>query len=185
MDRKKIKKNKSLVYLLPMLYPNPEIVINKIVSNSTSFINSYYHNETDIDYNDNYKNRIYIVFDKSNLKQDFVDLLSKCTNYIKAEFNNDLIIFSFKIPDIYLNDFLLFKEGKYSKFSNAYKCLILHCWPNVTNLRDTLYPRKENLEQLKIILKTKENITETLSKPDQIKETFKMSDYFKIEENGK
>lgn len=185
MSRKEEKKNKSLVYLVPMISSEPEKIIRNLVINSDAFINTYYHSETDIDYNDNYKNRIYLVFDKLKIKQEFVEILSKSHNYIRAEFNNDLIIFIFKIPDIYLNDFLLFKEGKYSKISKEYKCLILHCWPNTITIRDVLYPKKEGLDQLKIILKTREKITETLSKPDQIKETFKMSNYFKIDKNGK
>lgn len=183
MNKKEQKKNKSLVYLLPMISTQPEIIIKNLVTNNTAFINTYFHSETDLDYDNNYKNRIYLVFDKSKIKQEFANLLGESHNYIRADFNNELLIFTFKIPDIYLNDFLLFKEGKYSKFSTEYKHLLLQSWPNTKNLRDVLYPRKENIEQLKIILRTREKITETLSKPDQIKETFKMSNYFKIDNN--
>lgn len=166
-----------------MLRPNPNVVINRITSNIDSFQNTYFHSEIDLDYNENYRNRIYVVFNKKTIKQELVDLLASLDNYIRAEFILDFIIFVFKIPDVFLNDFLLFKEGQYSKFSKEYKDLITKCWPYKLNLKEILYPTKDRIYQLQLILGTNEKITETQGKPDTIKETFKMSNYFKIEEN--
>ena len=54
---------------------------------------------------------------------DFIVRIEEKGVYIIDEFDypNDNILLVFKIPTIYLKDFKLILEGKYSKVSNTYK----------------------------------------------------------------
>lgn len=41
---------------------------------------------------------------------------------------NNKVLYIFRFPDVYLNEYNLFKEGKYSKFGEDVKKLILKFW---------------------------------------------------------
>jgi len=164
-----------------MLGDNADKIIKTVSNDSNGFVNTYYHSEEDFGYTDSLKNRIYLVFDKNRIKQEIVDLLASCKNYLRAEFKQEFIVFCFKIPDIYYNDFLLFKVGYYSKFSKEYKDLLIKSWPYKPDLKDILNPKESNLNQIQLILNTTERITEIQGRPDSIKETFKISNYFRLD----
>jgi len=80
VSRVKERKNKSVIYLLPMLGDNADKIIKTVSNDSNGFVNTYYHSEEDFGYTDSLKNRIYLVFDKNRIKQEIVDLLASCKN---------------------------------------------------------------------------------------------------------
>src|ERR1041385_2982888 len=89
-----------------------------------SFLNCYIGDKKHPEYTD----CIWMLF-KFNGARDFIYFereLQKSDNYIfDYDPANGLILFAFSIPDEYVDDYLLFKDGKYSKFSIGLKNKIL------------------------------------------------------------
>lgn len=169
--------NDSTIFLLSMLGSEKEYVDKHI----NTLVNVYYHSEEDLDYSNSYKNRIYIVFNINEELMKDIENISKNKYYITYSILDSLIIFTFKVRDIYINDYLLFKKGKFSKFSEGYKIKLLNSYPNKKDyIRKIIYPSQQDKNQLLIELDTKIKIDETRSIPDTNKEIFKISSFYTI-----
>ncbi len=169
--------NRSFVFLQPMLDFNKTFVSK----NMTNLVNVYYHCEEDIDYDNNYKDRIYCVFKKSDFDHKAAANIYNTSQFLGTIEKDDYLIFIFKVPDIFLQDYLLFKKGMFSKMSSHYKAKILLEYPSdVDYLKAILYPTDKDKQQLSLFLGTKEQIKEVYSIPEPSEEIFKMSNFYKI-----
>lgn len=172
--------NKSTVFLLPMIKADRDF-LNK---NFHSIVNLYYYCEEDLDYNNAYKNRIYCVFKQETFDLSKAEGLFNCPEYLGKLERGDYLIFVFRVPDIYLHDFLMFKKGLYSRMSPEYKELLIKSYPgtikNVEYIRRILNPTDEDRNQLSIFLETKGDMKEVYSAPEDSEETFKQSNFWKI-----
>lgn len=172
---KKSKYNKSTVFLLPMLADK-----EFINSNFDKLINIYYHTEKDIDYNKNYKDRIYLVFsNKDSLVK--TETLKESIDFLFSETIDDYDVYTFKIPHQYLTDYIKFKKGLYTEISTKYKNMLLAYYPkNRQYLNSILYPTDEDKKQLGLFLNSNEKIKEVYSSPDNEEEIFKASKFYKL-----
>lgn len=170
--------NKSTIFLLPLLDFNRDF-INK---NMQSLVNIYYHCEEDIDYNNNYKDRVYCVFKKENFDHKKAVNMYNTPQFIGSIEKDKYLIFIFKVPEIFLQDYLLFKKGMFSKMSNFYKARVIaeYVPPDVEYLKAILYPTDDDKHQLSLFLGAKEKIKEVYSVPETSEEIFKLSNFFKI-----
>lgn len=170
------KKNLSRAFVLPMCGINYKILPD-------NFINCY------IDTN---LYKVFIVFDKlEDYDEDCLKFIKnvKENNKTYSSYQEDLdeIVLEFDIPDKYHDDFYLFVEGKYSKFSLDYKSVLMKYFGtrgiakgHKVNEFDTIYPKTyKKLELAKVLYDKKDitegvkNIVEVLEAPDIEKETFK------------
>lgn len=169
--------NRSTIFLLPMLDFNK----NFIFENYNQLVNIYYHCEEDIDYNNEYKDRLYTVFKKGDIDYTKAANLYNTPQFIGTIEKGDYFIFIFKIPDIFLEDYLLFKKGMFSKMSKVYKAKLFIEYPgDVDYLKAILYPTEKDIAQLSLFLNSREKLTEVYSKPETSEETFKLSNFYKI-----
>lgn len=176
------KLNKCVRLVLPMCDINFGIL-------PKNFINGYISDD----------NKVIIVFDKlSDIfeREDFqIFLLHLCQNKnfdSRNEDDEELIVY-FNIPDIWLNDLNLFKNGAYSKFSDDYKRKLVQYFGSrsikdsyLANVYNAIYPQDFKRKQIAERLSTKNSvvdyrdIVEVLEIPDLFKETFKpLSNYKK------
>tara|TARA_R110000796_G_scaffold96973_2_gene203682 strand:+ start:2569 stop:3141 length:573 start_codon:yes stop_codon:yes gene_type:complete len=108
--------NKSYTYILPMLSTKIEIVKQNLVN---AFIGC--------DEFPAYDNHIFLLY-RYRGDVNFIEYEDYLENTIlfKAKYDPDKyhVIFIFDVPKEHQKDYNLFKEGKYSKLSHAYKLLI-------------------------------------------------------------
>lgn len=179
-DKDKIKYNKSTIFLLPMLSECKSFLNT---SNMKLLVNVYYHNEEDLTYSNNYKDRIYCVFKNTEefISKENLSKIEHSINYITTSILEDYVVITFKIPYVYLNDYLLFKKGNYSKISDIYKKKLLEYYPYHDDyLKNILYPTDTSRKQLSLFLDSKESITEVYSRPNTEDEIFKISKFYKL-----
>ena len=169
------KKNYCCAFILPMVNINHKNL-------PSNFINGYI--------NDNYE--VFLVFEKSDdndiIFNHFLNN-AKVKNmcFLNIINNNDEIIVKYKVPEKHYDNFNLFIKGKYSKFDDEYKKIIVSYFGNTT-VKDnysvteynTIYPqdfkRKQIAERLydkKDIKEGLKLIDEVLDIPDLQRETFK------------
>lgn len=169
--------NRSFVFLAPMLEFNKEF-INK---NMDNLINIYYHCEEDIDYDNKYKDRIYCVFKKDSFDHTKAINIYNTTQFIGTIERDQYLIFIFKVPEIYSNDYSLFKKGMFSNMSKLFKAKLITEYPlDIEYLRAILDPSDKDLKQLSLYLGVNEQIKEVFSVPETSDEIFKLSNFYKI-----
>lgn len=169
--------NKSYVFLLPML----DFSTKFIDDNIKNLINIYYHCEEDVGYDNNYKDRIYCVFKKDKIDPTKAAALYNTQQFIGTIEKDNYLIFIFKVPEIYLQDYLLFKKGMFSKMSAQYKAQVITMYPSdVEYLRGILDPSDKDKQQLSIFLGVRDQIKEVYSVPEPSEEIFKMSNFYKL-----
>ncbi len=111
---------KSTLFLLPMI----EDVLGPYYK-SYGFQNVYL---SDHQYETIHENCLYVLY-KPRFTQAYIAYETKleehvlCTDIYDVGDKRGRVMFVFKIPSKFKNDFLLFKTGKYSKFSKEYKSL--------------------------------------------------------------
>ena len=172
---KKSKYNKSTIFLLPMLADK-----EFINGNFDKLINIYYHTEKDVDYNKNYKDRLYLVFDNKDVLVN-TESLKESIDFLFCENIDDYDIYTFKIPHQYLKDYIKFKKGMYTEISDRYKQILIAYYPkNKSHLKSILYPSDEDKRQLGLFLKSNEKIKEVYSSPNNEEEIFKASKFYKL-----
>jgi hypothetical protein len=134
--------------------------------------------------------KVVLIFDNIDydpLKED-VWRITNLPEFIDSEFGDDEkeFIIWLSIPEEYLLDFKLFKEGRYSKFSDKYKEVLIKSYtskrgegfsrksglPNVS-VYDAINPNKELRDAMAEHLNTKEKIVEVLDAPKLEEEEFK------------
>lgn len=181
--------NFSVVFLLPMIFTSKDMIKNF----NKGFINIYYHCEEDIDFNNDYKNRLYLVYNKE-VDKDTIKLLELNKNYIKDFVLDEYLIYCFNIPDIYKQDFILYKQGKYKSTSKTYRDSVINTFGNVTvkainniktldnrsyTIKDLFEPSENMKYQMNIYYGDKVKVDEVCSKPTDYKNTFKRSNFYK------
>ncbi len=114
------KENISTIFLLPAV-EIPETVKDKFYEQG--FISTYLTcNKLSYPFE-----VIYILFNPGEFSIDynyFERMLINNPNYIEVfDLGNNLVLYVYKIPDKFKEDYNLFLQGKYSKFSKEYKKL--------------------------------------------------------------
>lgn len=81
----------------------------------------------DIDHETHYENCVYLLFKPKELSlfEWFVEEEKSRTNLLVEEYDypNGFVVLVYKFPAEYMENYRLFKEGKYSKFTEKYKKL--------------------------------------------------------------
>lgn len=116
------KYNKATLFVLPMLH----LKADGLGLGGQLFKNCY----IGVDIYPELDNHIFLHY-KYSPRKDFLTLeaaLMKRMQYVKDIHAGDDILYCFKVPDNYLEDFNNFKQGKYSSFNNLYKIQILRCF---------------------------------------------------------
>lgn len=127
-------KNKTFSYMLPILGGN----FNMYMGLKGCYIAHEDYPEMELN--------MFLWFKpKEEIDNIFIDRLKEhkyIKNVEKLKDNNTVL--SFDIPEDKLENYLLFREGKYSRMSNEYKREIVTFWDarNIPNIIDVLY-RKE------------------------------------------
>ena len=165
------KRTRSTFFILPLtLFP---------VEFYPSVVNTYLKDEN----NPKLKNKVFIVLEKDN------SLTNKCINTLKTfstfqEYYtiSDYIVVIMNLLEAYQEDYRLFKLGKYSKFSNKAKEVILRFYSPTTKeleliLNPTEKARKAGETYLNVILP---DDAELFSKPTVKEETFILNNLIKL-----
>lgn len=117
------KRTKTSHFMLQSIFSNSSI------SGTEFFVNAFLKDDN---YNVNFPRPIFILFKVKSFKDPkwnfLLDKLRSKPEYMLEYFcgvkdNYNLIMIVFQVPDKYAKDYLLFKAGKYSKFSEGYKKL--------------------------------------------------------------
>lgn len=118
-EKKTIVKNKSATYLLPLLSRDISIELEYLI------INTYVKFNKDIG---RIEYPIGILYEIENTESfgEYNDYLVNHPLFFKNfNINNMSLFYIFNFPKQYINEYKLFKEGKYSKFSTEAKSLIV------------------------------------------------------------
>lgn len=156
----RVKYNKSKTYLLPLL--------SELVTLDKRFIGQLVNTYL-FDMKGEYENCIFILHDFNFKDAEF-------TKYENELVNNELfvdlidvdkqVIYIFKFPEIYMKEYKLLVDSKYSQFDNDSKELILEFWghmyannisaiPFLTKLKQVLFRDKKLKEQIESKLQVK------------------------------
>lgn len=121
----KYKYNKSKTYLLPLL--------SEVLDINIKFL-PYLLNTYMFDDNSEYKECFYILHEFSFKNPEFTSYEHKLINneiFIKSIDLDNKVMYIFKFPEEYLNEYYCLKESKYSEFKPDAKELILRFWSEV------------------------------------------------------
>ena len=169
--------NKSYSYLVPL--------VNEYCTISSDFVilleNTFVYNP---DYEED--NLFTIMYEKSEL-ESFVNYTEeiKANRLFKAFGDNgESVFFTINFPIEYISEYNLYKEGKFSKFSEKAKVTILNYVLDIHNLRSAdrvrrvLYKDEELKRELEYKLALKiDDESELSSIPSVVSETFIMEKY--------
>ena len=164
-DLKTAQRNKSSIFVLPMLGGNRHLMLyNKLLMNA--FIGS--------DEDDNCIVLLY-RFSRDPLFYKFEQALKSFSNFKRTyDPTPHFVIFVFNVPKGYRKDILKFKQGKYSKFTDIYKLKILdfHGLEVDSPVGQVLFrsdKRRFELEQkLGVILEKDSELFSIMEKKDEI-----------------
>jgi len=172
----KTRYNKSKTYLLPLL--------SELVNFDKKFFN-HLRNTYIFDDGNKYKDCFFIVHDFYFKNPDFTSYEHNLTQnelFVDLIDNKDRVIYIFKFPEEYLNEYNNFKKGRYSKFGVDAKHLILEYYtdiylgnPNAVNfllkLKQILFKDKklkETIEKkLKVSLDNSSELTDSIYKENE------------------
>jgi len=185
----KIKYNASKTYLLPLL--------SELVNIDDKFIN-YLENTYMFDENNEFFECFFLLFEFSFKNPEFTAYEHKLTDsdlFVKAIDidKQDKVIYVFKFPEDYLNEYYALQRSEYSKFGEDAKKLILKFWTLaygkangginvILTIKQKLYKEKILKEKLEKITNVKidddAELGEYVSKSD---ETFKIAEIIAME----
>lgn len=175
--------NRSKTYLLPMLSE----IVNFDLRFTKHLLNTYMY----IDQGE-YENCLCILHEFNFRDPEFTSYehrLTKNELFFKCIDVGNKVLYIFKFPEIYIKEYNLFKEGKYSEFGKDTKELILRFWTEAhkgnTSAVQFLIKVKQILykeEKLKQIIESQLGVTldnnqELGEISDSEKETFKIEVY--------
>ena len=123
--KKKLRFNKSKTYLLPLLSE----VLDLNIKFLPYLINTYLFDE-----NNEYENCICILHEFNFKNPEFTKYEHKLTNnelFVKHIDIDDKVVYIFKFPEEYLNEYNCLLNSQYSKFGDDAKQLILRFWGEV------------------------------------------------------
>jgi len=121
----KMRYSKSKTYLLPLLSE----VLDLNLKFLPYLINTYLFDE-----NNEYENCIFILHEFNFKNPEFTKYEHKLTNnelFVKHIDIDDKVIYIFKFPEEYLNEYNCLLNSQYSKFGDDAKQLILRFWGEV------------------------------------------------------
>lgn len=188
------KKNKSTIFVLPLLENIPKIYL-------ADCVNCYIDAEFALP-EDGGTGIIYIAFTKKAIEAKYFTAPNSnraIINKTRVEAltgHPDLVdivdvelfkVFSFALHDSYLDDIWLFLNGQYSRISKKAKSRMLNFYTGYKKLKDVLNPTAKAKQEFidKYGLEdthTLSDIKELLSKPNWEQETFKLSNFLILEE---
>lgn len=181
----KLRYNKSKTYLLPLLYD--------LIGMDVRFFN-HIDNVYIFDDLNKYQNCIYIEHDFSFKDPNFTAYEHKITKsqyFVNLIDINNQVLYIFKFPEEYMNEYNNLIVGKYSQFGNDAKKLILEFFTKVyqgnLNAVDFLLKTKQILfkdkrlkekieKDLNVILSDEAELADIIMKQN---ETFKLSETIK------
>jgi hypothetical protein len=114
--------NHSCLFLLPILH----LKASGLGVGGQLFKNTYIGVDTEPELN----NHFFLHY-KYSPKKEFLQLeagLMERRNFVKDIHAGDDILYCFSVPENYKEEYKLFKQGKYSQFSNTYKMQVLRCY---------------------------------------------------------
>jgi hypothetical protein len=123
--KKKVLYNKSKTYLLPLISE----VLDLNIKFLPYLINTYLFDE-----NNEYENCIFILHEFNFKNPEFTKYEHKLTNnelFVKHIDIDDKVVYIFKFPEEYLNEYNCLLNSQYSKFGDDAKQLILRFWGEV------------------------------------------------------
>ena len=123
--KKKLRFNKSKTYLLPLLSE----VLDLNIKFLPYLINTYLFDE-----NNEYENCIFILHEFNFKNPEFTKYEHKLINnelFVKHIDIDDKVVYIFKFPEEYLNEYNCLLNSQYSKFGDDAKQLILRFWGEV------------------------------------------------------
>jgi hypothetical protein len=186
-----IRYNKSKTYLLPLM--------SELINLDPKFF--YYLENTYIsDDLNKYENCILILHNFSFKNPEFTAYEHALINnnyFVELIDINDKVLYVFKFPEEYMNEYNLFKIGKYSQFGKDVKTLILNFYTSIyqnnmdavgflVKIKQILFKedklKKEIEEKLHVKLDDDAELTDRMIKDD---ETFKLSEIINNKENVK
>ena len=145
------------------------------------------------------KDRIILILDHipEDKGQELFLLKNELNSYLEStsvDDENNEIVLTYKIPEIYLNDFNIFLNSKYSKMSQKYKAKLIGIYGRETykddhraNQFDTLYPtrykRKQLADYLGVDIKVIDNVGEVCSELNMDFEIYKNIDSIEIQKD--
>ena len=132
-----IKKNKSSVFILPMLTNIP-------YKHFEGFVNCYIGSS----YSDNKSRRIYLVFKTSILTAVNQEALINNEHYVDELIVDDFTVLTYRPLTIFKEDFDRFKEGEYTKFSNKYKAILKKTYPRIKRIHAIISPSDTDRDEL-------------------------------------
>jgi hypothetical protein len=186
MAEVKKKKNKSSVFVLPMITGIPYLYFR-------GFINCYVGCNHD-DLSDG--RRIYLAFKTEALEEDFykdkkgnnvrnkkrIEVLESNPLFNKKIIINGFTLFVYTPEERFSRDFDKFVSGKYSKFSEEYKTLLKSLYPTIKKMKSIVSPtRLDRMLLTKDLNSTLPEECEIYSVPELIEETFSLSQFLEIE----
>lgn len=118
----KSKYNKSKTYILPL--------ISEVINIDSRFINSL-ENTYLLDGNNKFENCIFLEFEPNFRDPEFTKYEHELTSndyFIKHIDIGNKVIYIFRFPEEYLNEYDYFLRSKYSRFGEDAKALILKFW---------------------------------------------------------
>jgi hypothetical protein len=175
---KKVVTNKSKTYILPLLSKDVDIEFEYLLENTYLKFNI---NIGDIEY----PIGLLYELEDSSAFSEYNDYLTKNDLYFTSYIiNMTHKLYIFRFPEKYISEYKLFKEGKYSKFSNEAKSLIISYSaeaykypPLIEDIIGVLWKHKSRKDKLeKQLGMSLPKDSELASKIEYDKETF----YFKI-----
>ena len=123
--KKKVVYNKSKTYLLPLISE----VLDLDIKFLPYLINTYLFDE-----NNEYENCIFILHEFNFKNPEFTKYEHKLVNndlFVKNIDIDDKVVYVFKFPEEYLNEYNCLLNSEYSKFGDDAKQLILRFWGEV------------------------------------------------------
>lgn len=156
----KVRYNKSKTYLLPLLAEAIDI--------DTRFFNNLY-NTYIYDVNEKYENCLFILHDFSFKNPEFTAYEHKLVDnplFVDLIDIDNKVLYIFKFPEEYLPEYRLFKQGKYSKFGEDAKKVIMNFFGNIY---------QGNLNAVKFLLALKQILYQDKKLRQRLEEDLKVT----------
>lgn len=172
IEKNNKKYNKSTVFLLPML----GLPLQHFKNFYNVYYKTIYDKDTDI-------KRIYVVYKNEDLTSDITINISRATTFMDKYYIDNFTIFRYRVPELFLKDFILFCNGKYNTFSTKYKNILTGSYiMNKVELERILNALPKDRQALADKFDVNiEDIKEIYPIPDEIGETFTIANNYNLE----
>jgi hypothetical protein len=142
---------------------------------------NYYNTYIELDKSDAEEHKLIIVFIKDFINAEFINSKYEdlTQNKLFEDFSEseNFVMFRFKFPSNFKNDFWLVLNGDFSKTSNHFKEINLHCYNRFdkslyNKYKKIFYPSNNDIEELEKQLEANLPKREIFSKPALINECY-------------